>query len=55
MADNIIPFPHTNGSNGSAQVRVVPYPAQARVIVEHHDHPSMPGTRSYGSCRRFKT
>jgi hypothetical protein len=38
MADNIIPFPHTNGSNGSAQVRVVPYPATARVVVEHDDH-----------------
>jgi len=38
MSDNLIPFPHTNGSNGSAQVRVVPYPARARVIVEHDDH-----------------
>jgi hypothetical protein len=38
MSDNLIPFPRTNGSNGSAQVRVVPYPAQARVIVEHDDH-----------------
>ena len=39
MSDNLIPFPHTNGSNGSAQVRVVPYPARARVIAEHGDHP----------------
>jgi hypothetical protein len=38
MSENLIPFPHTNGSNGSAQVRVVPYPARARVIVEHDDH-----------------
>jgi thiamine pyrophosphate-dependent acetolactate synthase large subunit-like protein len=38
MSDNLIPFPHTNGSNGSAQVRVVPYPARARAIVEHDDH-----------------
>ena len=41
MSDNLIPFPHTNGahgSNGSAQVRVVPYPARARVVVEHDDH-----------------
>jgi hypothetical protein len=38
MSDTLIPFPHSNGSNGSAQVRVVPYPAQARVIVEHDDH-----------------
>ena len=38
MADNIILFPHTNGSNGSAEVRVVPYPARARVVVEHGDH-----------------
>jgi hypothetical protein len=38
MSDNLIPFPHTNGSNGSAQVRVVPYPARARVLVEHDDH-----------------
>jgi hypothetical protein len=37
MADNIIPFPQRNGSNGSAEVRVVPYPARARVVVEH-DH-----------------
>ena len=39
MSDNLIPFPHTNGSNGSSQVRVVPYPARARVVVEHADHP----------------
>ena len=41
MDGNLIPFPHTNGthgSNGSAEVRVVPYPARARVIVEHDDH-----------------
>lgn len=41
MDGNLIPFPQTNGthgSNGSAQVRVVPYPARARVIVEHDDH-----------------
>src|SRR5829696_10324750 len=38
MSDNLIPFPHTNGSNGSAQVRVVPYPVRARVVVEHDDH-----------------
>jgi hypothetical protein len=38
MSNNLIPFPHTNGANGSAQVRVVPYPAQARVVVEHDDH-----------------
>jgi thiamine pyrophosphate-dependent acetolactate synthase large subunit-like protein len=38
MSHNLIPFPHTNGSNGSAQVRVVPYPARARVVVEHDDH-----------------
>src|SRR6187200_3226994 len=41
MDGNLIPFPHTNGthsSNGSAQVRVVPYPARARVVVEHDDH-----------------
>src|SRR4051794_10492375 len=38
MGGKIIPFPHTNGSNGSAEVRVVPYPATARVIVEHDDH-----------------
>jgi hypothetical protein len=39
MSDELIPFPHTNGANGSAQVRVVPYPARARVVVEHDDHP----------------
>ena len=38
MSDNLIPFPRTNGANGSAQVRVVPYPARARVVVEHNDH-----------------
>jgi len=38
MRDNLIPFPHTNGSNGSAQVRVVPYPARVRAVVEHADH-----------------
>ena len=41
MDGNLIPFPHTNGahgSNGSADVRVVPYPARARVVVEHDDH-----------------
>jgi hypothetical protein len=41
MDGNLIPFPYTNGthrSNGSAEVRVVPYPARARVIVEHDDH-----------------
>ena len=38
MSENLIPFPQTNGSNGSAQVRVVPYPARARVVVEHDDH-----------------
>jgi hypothetical protein len=38
VSDNLIPFPHANGSNGSAQVRVVPYPARARVVVEHDDH-----------------
>jgi hypothetical protein len=38
MSGNLIPLPHVNGSNGSAQVRVVPYPARARVIVEHEDH-----------------
>ena len=41
MDGNLIPFPHTNGahgSNGSAEVRVVPYPARARVIVDHDDH-----------------
>src|SRR5215204_3698405 len=41
MDGNLIPLPHTNGthgSNGSAEVRVVPYPARARVIVEHDDH-----------------
>ena len=39
MSDNLIPFPHPNGSNGSAEVRVVPYPARARVVREHADHP----------------
>jgi hypothetical protein len=38
MHDNLILFPHTNGANGSAQVRVVPYPSRARVVVEHDDH-----------------
>jgi hypothetical protein len=38
MDGNLIPFPQTNGSNGSAQVRVVPYPARARLVIEHHDH-----------------
>jgi hypothetical protein len=41
MDGNLIPFRHTNGthgSNGSAEVRGVPYPARARVIVEHDDH-----------------
>jgi hypothetical protein len=38
MSDQLIPFPRTNGSNGSAQVRVVLYPVGARVIVEHDDH-----------------
>src|SRR5438067_11989083 len=38
MSDTLIPFPRSNGSNGSAQVRVVPYPARARVVVEHDDH-----------------
>jgi hypothetical protein len=38
MDENPIPLPHTNSSNGSARVRVVPYPARARVIVEHDDH-----------------
>jgi hypothetical protein len=38
MSDNVIPFPRTNGANGSADVRVVPYPARARVIAEHEDH-----------------
>jgi hypothetical protein len=38
VSDNSIPFPHTNGTNGSAQVRVVPYPARARVVVEHDGH-----------------
>ena len=38
VSDNIIPFPHTNGTNGSAQVRVVPYPVRARAVVEHDDH-----------------
>ena len=39
MSDNLIPFPYPNGSNGSAQVRVVPYPVRARVVREHEDHP----------------
>jgi hypothetical protein len=38
MSDNPIPFLRKNGSNGSAQVRVVPYPARARVVVEHDGH-----------------
>jgi hypothetical protein len=38
MSDTLFPFPRTNGSSDSAQVRVVPYPARARVIVEHDDH-----------------
>lgn len=38
MDGKVIPFPHTNGSNGAAQVLVVPYPARARVVVEHDDH-----------------
>jgi len=38
MNGNVIPFPPTNGSNGLAQVRVVPYPARARVVTEHADH-----------------
>jgi hypothetical protein len=41
MDGNLIPFPRTTGiqgSNGSAEVRVVPYPARARVIVEHDGH-----------------
>ena len=41
MDGNLIPFPHANGTHGthgSAGVRVVPYPARARVIVEHDDH-----------------
>jgi hypothetical protein len=38
MDGKLIPFPHTNGSYGSPHVRVVPYPARARVIVEHDDH-----------------
>jgi len=38
VSDNLIPFPHTNGSNGSAPVRVVAYPARVRAVVEHEDH-----------------
>jgi hypothetical protein len=38
MSSNLIPFPHTNGSNGSALMRVVPYPARARVVAEHENH-----------------
>ena len=38
MGGTIIPFPHTNGPDGSDEVRVVPYPARARVVVEHGDH-----------------
>jgi hypothetical protein len=38
MDGKLIPFPHTNSTNGSAQIRVVPYPARALVIVENDDH-----------------
>lgn len=42
MTGELIPFPDQPGangsSNGSAQLRVVPYPAQTRVVQEHEGH-----------------
>ena len=38
MDGNVIPFPSKPEPNGSPRLRVVPYPAKARVIQDHEGH-----------------